>query len=294
MQIIIILLLLVVLYVLLSDKIGAAGLSALLSGRRKIILDSCALIDGRIVELVRTGFVADELVVPKFILRELQMLADGGDSHKRERARFGLEVAAELQEYSWVKVTIGEQAFPEIKTTDDKLMALAKQVRGVLCTTDFNLNKVASVEGVKVLNVNELSQSLRPVALPGERVSIKIVQKGSNHDQGVGYLDDGTMIVVDGAAKHVGNVVEVTTDRMHQTVAGKMVFAHMVHGEESVAQRKAATTHPENPAVAGAAPRRPQQQPVSKKPAEQPQRHLALARRLRGGQQPRRKPRPVQ
>lgn len=293
MQIIIILLLLVVLYVLLSEKIGTAGLSALFSGRRKIILDSCALIDGRIVELVRTGFVADELVVPKFILRELQMLADGGDSHKRERARFGLEVAAELQEYSWVKVTIGEQAFPEIKTTDDKLMALAKQVRGVLCTTDFNLNKVASVEGVKVLNVNELSQSLRPVALPGERVSIKIVQKGSNHDQGVGYLDDGTMIVVDGAAKHVGNVVEVTTDRMHQTVAGKMVFAHMLHSDEPVAQHKTVTNQ-ETPVVAGAAQRRPQQQTAGKKPTEQPQRHLALARRLRGGQQPRRKPRPVQ
>lgn len=296
MQIIIILLLLVVLYVLLSEKIGAAGLSALLSGRRKIILDSCALIDGRIVELVRTGFVADELVVPKFILRELQMLADGGDSHKRERARFGLEVAAELQEYSWVKVTIGEQAFPEIKTTDDKLMALAKQVRGVLCTTDFNLNKVASVEGVKVLNVNELSQSLRPVALPGERVSIKIVQKGSNHDQGVGYLDDGTMIVVDGAAKHVGNVVEVTTDRMHQTVAGKMVFAHMLRSEEPAQQqRKAPAVSSEAPVAANTTTRRPQAgQPVIKKSAEQPQRHLALARRLRGSQQPRRKPRPVQ
>lgn len=293
MQIIIILLLLVVLYVLLSDKIGTAGLSALLPGRRKIILDSCALIDGRIVELVRTGFVADELVVPKFILRELQMLADGGDSHKRERARFGLEVAAELQEYSWIKVTIAEQAFPEIKATDDKLMALAKQMHGVLCTTDFNLNKVASVEGVKVLNVNELSQSLRPVALPGERVSIKIVQKGSNHDQGVGYLDDGTMIVVDGAAKHVGNVVEVTTDRMHQTVAGKMVFAHMLQGEALAGQRKA--VHPEAPMVSGAAQRRPQQpQSVAKKLVEQPQRHLALARRLRGGQQPRHKPRPVQ
>lgn len=289
MQIIIILLLLAILYLHLTERFG--GLAALLPSRRKIILDSCALIDGRIVDLVRTGFVADELIVPKFILRELQMLADGNDSHKRERARFGLEVAAELQEYSWVKVTISEQNYPDIKTTDDKLVALAKQLRGALCTTDFNLNKVASVESVKVLNVNELSQSMRPVALPGERVSIKIVQKGSSHDQGVGYLEDGTMIVVDGAAKHVGNVVEVATDRMHQTVAGKMVFAHMLKDSNdapSPQQRRvsAPASVPKQPAV-----KKPQQAPA---PAEQASRQSALARRLRGGQQPRRRTRPVQ
>ena len=195
-------------------------------GRRKIILDSCALIDGRIVDIVRTGFIADELIVPKFILSELQMLADGNDSHKRERARFGLEVAAELQEYAWAHVSISQANFPGITTTDDKLVKLAKKIRGVLLTTDYNLNKVAAVEGVRTLNVNELAQGLRPVTLPGETKSVKIVQRGNTPEQGVGYLEDGTMIVVDGAGKAVGSTLEVIVDRMHQTVAGKMVFAH--------------------------------------------------------------------
>jgi uncharacterized protein YacL len=227
MDIVIVLLLMVILYVLVAP--GSAGnvfRLPHLAGRRKIILDSCALIDGRIVELVRTGFIADELIIPKFILSELQLLADGNDSHKRERARFGLEIAAELQEYVWARVSISEQNFPGVVATDDKLVKLAKKLRGVLCTTDYNLNKVAAVEGIKTLNVNELSQSLRPVTLPGEELRVKIVQKGNNSEQGVGYLEDGTMIVVDGAARAIGSTIPVSVDRMHQTVAGKMVFAH--------------------------------------------------------------------
>jgi len=207
-------------------------------GRRKIILDSCALIDGRIVDLVRTGFVSDELVIPKFILRELQLLADGKDPHKRERARFGLEIAAELQEYSWANVSIDESNVPG--ATDDKLVRLAKKRGAVLCTTDYNLNKVATVESVRTLNVNELAQSLRPVTLPGETIEVKILQKGSNGDQGVGYLEDGTMIVVDGAAKSVGASVQVVVDRMHQTVAGKMVFAHKAAKAQTASAKPAA------------------------------------------------------
>lgn len=226
MNIIIIILLLAIIYLLVAGGRGAQLLPVRF-GRRKIILDSCTLIDGRIVELVRTGFVADELVVPKFILSELQMLADGNDSHKRERARFGLEVAAELQEYVWAHVRIDETSFAGIAATDDKLVKLAKKTRGVLCTTDYNLNKVAAVEGVRTLNVNELAQSLRPISLPGENLEVKIIQRGSNADQGVGYMEDGTMIVVDGAARSVGSSISVVVDRMHQTVAGKMVFAHV-------------------------------------------------------------------
>lgn len=226
MDILIILLLSVILYVVLTQGGKVSGVNIPRLGRRKIILDSCTLIDGRIVEVVRTGFVADELIVPKFILSELQMLADGNDSHKRERARFGLEVAAELQEYVWANVKISETNFPGVTATDDKLVKLAKKVQGVLCTTDYNLNKVAAVEGVKTLNINELAQGLRPVTLPGEELRIKIVQRGSNNDQGVGYLEDGTMIVVDGAARVIGTSIPVVVDRMHQTVAGKMVFAH--------------------------------------------------------------------
>lgn len=205
---------------------GGGGLRVF-NKHRKLVLDSCALIDGRIVEIVRAGFVADELVIPQFILNELQLLADGNDSHKRERARYGLDIAHELQDSAPMRVTIERTVFQGINATDDKLVALAKKIKGQLYTTDYNLGKVAAVEGVQVLNVNELAQSLRPITLPGETLTIKIIQKGSNRDQGVGYLDDGTMIVIEGGARFVGRSMPVTVTRMHQTVAGKMVFGQV-------------------------------------------------------------------
>lgn len=204
------------------------GVPSLRKYNRRIILDSCALIDGRIVELVNSGFIDDELLIPQFILSELQLLADGNDSHKRERARFGLDIAHQLQDSSPVKVTIDRTVFgPEVPATDDKLVLLARKLNAELYTTDYNLGKVAAVEGVKVLNVNELAGALRPITLPGETLKIKIIQKGSGRDQGVGYLDDGTMIVVDNAQKYIGKVMPVVVTRMHQTVAGKMVFGQV-------------------------------------------------------------------
>jgi uncharacterized protein YacL len=193
---------------------------------KKMVLDTCALIDGRIVELVKLGFVPDQLVVPEFIVHELQMLADGGDAHKRERARFGLDVVKELQNSDSVEVIIDDSVQTK-QPTDDKLVTLAKKLNTGLYTTDYNLNKVADIQGVKVLNVNELAQQLRPTALPGERKNVKILQKGSNPKQGVGYLEDGTMVVVDDAANLVGKIVEVEVTRAHQTVAGKMLFADL-------------------------------------------------------------------
>lgn len=244
MEFVIIGLLLVIIVILVVSSTAASTLRLpQFSGKRKVIVDSCALIDGRIVELVRTGFLADELVIPKFILSELQLLADGNDSHKRERARFGLEVAAELQEYAWASVSISEENFPGVSATDDKLVKLAKKTRGVLCTIDYNLNKVAAVEGIRTLNVNELSQSLRPVTLPGEEITVKIVQQGNTKDQGVGYLEDGTMIVVDGAAKAIGSTMQVSVDRMHQTVAGKMVFAHATRQPNATKPRNNRTSN---------------------------------------------------
>ena len=195
--------------------------------QRKIILDSCALIDGRIVAVINNRFLADELVIPQFIVNELQLLADGADSHKRERARFGLDIAHQLQDSTLVKVSIDHSVFPDIKTNDDKLITLTKKLDAVLCTTDYNLAKVAALESIYTLNINELAQSLRPISLPGETLDIKIIQKGSNRDQGVGYLEDGTMIVVDNAARHLGRTVPVSVTRMHQTVAGKMVFGQV-------------------------------------------------------------------
>lgn len=225
----------------------------LFNKRRKLILDSCALIDGRIVEIVRAGFLSHELVVPQFVLNELQLLADGNDSHKRERARYGLDVAHELQDTAPMRVIIDRTVFPNIPATDDKLVQLAKQQNAQLYTTDYNLSKVAAVEGVHVLNVNELAQSLRPITLPGETLQIKIIQKGSNRDQGVGYLDDGTMIVIEGGARFVGREMPVTVTRMHQTVAGKMVFGQVREQRGRGHSNNSAVTNAQAHAVARAA-----------------------------------------
>lgn len=199
------------------------------SGSRKVILDTCALIDGRILELSKSGFIPDELIIPEFIIHELQMLADGSDSTKRVRARFGLDVIKELQSSENSKVTINKMLVSNNMPTDDKLVKLAKKLNIPLYTTDYNLNKVAEISGVNVLNVNELAQQLRPEVLPGEQQSIKLVQKGSNQSQAVGYLEDGTMVVVNNANKLIGKIVQVEISRSLQTAAGKMLFAELIH-----------------------------------------------------------------
>ncbi len=226
-----IILLVLIAYFLVTKSEGRLAIKK----SRRIILDSCALIDGRIVELVNSGFVADDLIIPQFILNELQLLADGNDSHKRERARFGLDIAHQLQDSSPANVTVDRTLITAemAQATDDKLVFLARKINAALYTTDYNLGKVAAVEGVKVLNVNEVAGALRPITLPGETLNIKIIQKGSGRDQGVGYLDDGTMIVVDGASKYIGKIMPVIVTRMHQTVAGKMVFGQIKQGSET-------------------------------------------------------------
>lgn len=236
MEIIQIILLLGIAGILLQQKLQTTTKSN--SKSRKMVLDTCALIDGRIIELSRLGFVPDELIVPDFVVHELQMLADGNDSHKRERARYGLDVVRELQDGSHASVIIHRSAQTSSMPTDDKLVALAKKLGAGLYTTDYNLNKVADIEGVHVLNVNELAQQLRPTALPGERKSVKILQKGSNPKQGVGYLDDGTMVVVDDAAHQINKVLEVEVTRIHQTMAGKMLFASLVSKPPVVQRRR--------------------------------------------------------
>lgn len=247
LEIVQLLLLIAIVALLVGVKAGKSF--KLFNKPHQVILDSCALIDGRIAEIVRTGFVHSELIIPQFILSELQLLADGNDSHKRERARYGLDIAHELQDSAPMKVIIDRTQFVGVDATDDKLVALAKKLGAQLYTTDYNLAKVAAVEGVQVLNVNELSHSLRPIALPGETLNIKIVQKGSNRDQGVGYLDDGTMIVIEGGARYVGREVPVNVTRMHQTVAGKMVFGQIREPRQSgaVRQSQIATTQMRSP-----------------------------------------------
>lgn len=196
--------------------------------RRTMVIDSCGLIDGRITDVLSAGFAPDQVIVPQFIVAELQLLADGRDAHKRERARFGLDVVKQLQASNHCDVEISSELSDSTALADDRLVELAKMRKAQLYTTDYNLSKVAEIAGVNVLNVNELAQSLRPTALPGERRTIKILEKGSGPDQGVGYLSDGTMIVVNGARKVIGKTVEVEISRTFQTVAGKMLFGSLI------------------------------------------------------------------
>ena len=192
-----------------------------------MIIDSNGLIDGRIAYLAEAGFIPGEIIIPQFVLKELQMLADGRDSHKRQRARFGLDTAKQLQTVNTVNVMINRDTLTNFKEIDDKLVALAKKLEADLYTLDYNLNKVADIEGVRVLNVNELALKLRPRVLPGEIKKIKIIQKGSGRGQGVGYLEDGTMVVVDNGQRLIGKTVTVEIERYHQTDAGKMIFSKM-------------------------------------------------------------------
>lgn len=193
---------------------------------RMVVLDSCALIDGRIVDLVKLGFTKDTLVIPQSVVAELQYLADQGDSHKRERARFGLDVVRELQEVA-ANTIIDRTTVGSRLPVDEQLIVTAQKLNGLLYTTDFNLNKVAQIHGVEVLNVNELTQRLRAKILPGEQDEIKIVSRGQDKTQGVGYLDDGTMVVVEKAGSKVGQTVHVQFSRALQTQAGRMMFATM-------------------------------------------------------------------
>lgn len=216
--------LLITLIYLVSKKLNLSKVVSK-SKNRKLVMDTCALIDGRILDIANAGFMQAELIIPSYVVNELQLLADGQDAHKRERARFGLDVIQELQKAAHITVTTyTDDDYPKLPT-DNRLVKTAHKLSADLCTIDYNLNKVATIDGVRVLNVNELAKAIRPVALPGERLTVKIVQKGSNKDQGVGYLEDGSMIVVEGAARAIGKVMEVEISRYIQTDAGKMLFA---------------------------------------------------------------------
>jgi rRNA-processing protein FCF1 len=192
---------------------------------RPIFVDTSVLIDGRIIAVARSGFITDTLVIPRSVIGELQFLADNGDHDKRSRARYGLDVAQELQALDAVKVEILQDGSRPADGVDNQLLHLAKQYGGAICTIDYNLNKVANVEGIVVLNVNDLAMSLRMAYLPGERMMLEITQKGNEQHQGVGHLSDGTMVVVEQASSLVGKRVEIEFIRSLQTAAGKMMFA---------------------------------------------------------------------
>jgi uncharacterized protein YacL len=188
------------------------------------ILDTSVIIDGRIADICETGFLEGTLVAPQFVLRELQQVADSSDSLKRNRGRRGLDILAKIQKMGGVTVQIVETDFPDVREVDLKLIELARRMSGKIVTNDFNLNKVAQLRGVQVLNINELANSLKPVVLPGEVMRVFMLKEGKESGQGVGYLDDGTMVVVDQGKKALGKTIEVTVTTVLQTTAGKMIF----------------------------------------------------------------------
>lgn len=192
----------------------------------KILLDTSAIIDGRIADISQTGFVAGTLLVPRFVLNELQRIADSADTMRRNRGRRGLEMLNRLQKDATVPIEITDADVEDVVEVDGKLVQMARTMHYPIITNDFNLNRVAELQGVKVLNINELANAVKPVMLPGEDIPIKIMQDGKELGQGVGYLDDGTMIVVEGGRQYMGTTIEVTVTRVLQTVAGRMIFAH--------------------------------------------------------------------
>jgi uncharacterized protein YacL len=191
------------------------------------ILDTSVIIDGRIADICETGFLEGTLIIPQFVLRELQQIADSSDPIKRNRGRRGLDILQRIQRSVDVEVKILDQDFPKIRDVDSKLVALGKQLGAKILTNDFNLNKVAELQGVPVLNVNQLANAVKPVVLPGEQMSVHILKEGKEYGQGVAYLDDGTMVVVDSARKYVGKNVEVSVTSVLQTTAGRMIFTRL-------------------------------------------------------------------
>lgn len=208
--------------------------------KRYKILDTSVIIDGRIADVAETGFIDGTLVVPQFVLKELQFVADSSDPLKRNRGRRGLDVLQRIQKMSGVEVVISDIDFPNIKEVDMKLIELGRTLLGKIVTQDFNLNKVAQLRGVEVLNLNELANALKPVVLPGEVMSVFIIKEGKEYNQGVAYLDDGTMVVVDNARSRIGRTLEIVVTSVLQTTAGRMIFGRHLEAQAAAAAPRSA------------------------------------------------------
>ncbi len=214
------------------------------------ILDTSVIIDGRIADVAETGFMDGVLVIPQFVLRELQLVADSADSMKRNRGRRGLDILQRIQKMAHLNVQILEDDFPHIRDVDMKLIELAKIYDCKIVTNDFNLNKVAQLHGVEVLNINELANSLKPIVLPGETMRVFILKEGKEYNQGVAYLDDGTMVVVDNAKKLISKTVDITVTSVLQTTAGKMIFGkydERTHAATAAAGERTPERHERSP-----------------------------------------------
>ena len=206
------------------ERVG--GIGKVVPRNGQVIVDTSAIIDGRIADISQAGFIPGSLIIPRFVLDELQHIADSYDAVRRNRGRRGLEMLTKLQKESNIPVNISEMDVKDVKDVDSKLVKLAKIFGCAIVTNDFNLYRVAELQGVHVLNVNELANAVRPVVLPGEEMEVRIIQEGKEVGQGVGFLDDGTMIVVEGGRRHINSRIEVVVTRVLQTAAGRMIFAH--------------------------------------------------------------------
>src|SRR5580692_2263090 len=215
-----------------GDMLNLAALGGLFGSERSTrrmpkVLDTSVIIDGRIADICEAHFLDGVMLIPQFVLRELQFVADSADSLKRQRGRRGLEVLQRIQKMPHLEVEIADDDFPSIADVDLKLIELAKRYDGKIITNDYNLNKVASLQGIEILNVNQLANALKPVVLPGETMRVFILREGKEYNQGVAYLDDGTMVVVDGARRMINKTIDITVTSVHQTTAGKMIFGRL-------------------------------------------------------------------
>jgi uncharacterized protein YacL len=242
-----------------GDMLNLAALGGIFGGEKVSkqsfkILDTSVIIDGRIADIAETGFLDGILVIPQFVLRELQLVADSADSMKRNRGRRGLDILQRLQKMPELNVQILEDDFPHIRDVDMKLIELAKTYDCKIVTNDFNLNKVAQLHGVEVLNINELANALKPIVLPGETMRVFILKEGKEYNQGVAYLDDGTMVVVDNAKKMISKTIDIAVTSVLQTTAGKMIFGRYderTHGVyDKAPPEKPDRAHREQPAPA--------------------------------------------
>jgi uncharacterized protein YacL len=230
-----------------GDLLNLQALGGLFGGERTSrrmlkLLDTSVIIDGRVADIVEAQFLDSTLLIPQFVLRELQLVADSADPLKRQRGRRGLEVLQRVQKMPNVQVEIADDDFPHIPDVDMKLIEMAKRYNAKIVTNDFNLNKVASLQGIEILNVNQLANALKPVVLPGETMRVFILREGKEYNQGVAYLDDGTMVVVDGARKMINKTIDIIVTSVHQTTAGKMIFGRY--------DERAEHHHPRQPAPA--------------------------------------------
>ena len=245
-----------------GDMLNLAALGGIFGGEAPSkknfkILDTSVIIDGRIADIAETGFLDGVLVIPQFVLHELQLVADSSDSMKRNRGRRGLDVLQRIQKLTRLNIQIVEEDFPRVREVDMKLIELAKIYGCKVMTNDFNLNKVAQLHGVEVLNINELANTLKPIVLPGETMRVFILKEGKEHNQGVAYLDDGTMVVVDNAKRMISKTIDVSVTSVLQTTAGKMIFGKFDdrgHVASSVSERPEKPVRKLEPQPAGVTP----------------------------------------